>query len=119
MYWLNGRYDEDDCRWSEYHNAWVHEDDAIYVEDCSDYFHYDRGRRRDAIRIGRRDYVLLEDCDVVDCFEPSSLDEGIMEISDVHTFECYKTPDGDLLPVEDADIVEVFVIDGEVMGQID
>lgn len=115
----NGRYDEDDCRWSEYHDAWIHEDDAIYVDDCSDYFHYDRGRRRDAIRIGRRDYILLEDCDTVECFRPSEFEDDLVDIDDVCTFTCYKLPCGDLLPSDDADIVEVLVVDGEIMGQID
>ena len=114
-----GTYHEDDCRWSDYHDAYIHEDDAIYVEDISDYFYYDNGRRRDAIRIGRRDYILVNDCEEVECFDPSSLDEGLMEIDDVNTVTCYKLPCGDLMPTDDADIVEVFVIDGEVMGQID
>jgi hypothetical protein len=115
----SGRYNEDDCRWSEYHDAWIYEDDAVYIEDISDYFYYDNGRRRDAIRIGRRDYILVDDCEEVEVFDPSSLDEGLMEIDDVCTFTCYKLPCGDLLPSDDADIVEVFVIDGEIMGQID
>jgi hypothetical protein len=112
-------YHEDDCRWSEYHDEWIHEDDAIYIDDAGDYFYDGCSRQEDAIRISRRNYILVDDCEEVECFDPSSLDGGLMEIDDVCTFTCYKLPCGDLMPVDDADIVEVLVVDGEIMGSVD
>jgi hypothetical protein len=113
----NGTYHEDDCRWSEYHDAYIHEDDSIYVGN--DYYYADNGDTEDAIRISRRDWVLVDNCEETECFNTSDLDEGICELDSVSTFTCYKLPDGDLIPTDDADIVSVFVIDGEIIGEID
>lgn len=118
-YGRSGRYDEEECRWSEYHDGWIYEDDAIYIEDAGDYFYDGDGKTRDAIRIGRRDYVLVNDCEEVECFNPSDLDDGITEIDSVCTSTYYKTPDGDYILTDDADVVTVLVVDGEIMGSID
>lgn len=115
----SGTYHEDDCRWSEYHDEWIHEDDAIYIDDAGDYFYDGCSRQRDAIRIGRRAYILVDDCDTIECFRPSEFEDDLVDIDDVCTFTCYKLPCGDLLPSDDADIVEVLVVDGEIMGSVD
>lgn len=115
VYGCNNRYPERDCRWSEYHNAFVHEDDAIYIEDVHDYFYCPDGSIEDAIVIGRRRYVLTEDCTEVEVFNADDHD-GLVEMDDVCTFTCYKLPDGSLIPKDDAEEVTVFVINGEVMG---
>lgn len=39
-YYSDGNH-EHDC-WSEYNQEWIYEDDAYYVEERDDYFHYDQ-----------------------------------------------------------------------------
>ena len=115
-YGRSGHYNEDDCYWSEYHDAYIHYDD--YIEINGDYYYYEDGDRRDAIRIGRCSWVLVDDCEEVECFNKDDIEDGIVEHDSVCTFTCYKLPDGDLIPTDCADTVEVFVIDGEIMGEI-
>ena len=42
----NGRYEEDDLRWSEHYNEYIHEEDAVALEN-GDYIHSD-----DAVELG-------------------------------------------------------------------
>ena len=60
----------------------------------------------------------MDDCEEVECFNKDDIEDGIVEHDSVCTFTCYKLPDGDLIPTDCADTVEVFVIDGEIMGEI-
>jgi hypothetical protein len=115
----SGRYDADDCVWSEYHDSYIHENDYISVNN--NYYYADDGYIEDAIRIeGRRtSWVLVEDCEEVECFTKDDLEDGIVELDSVCTFTCYKLPNGELIPTDDADIVQVFKIDGEIMGETD
>jgi hypothetical protein len=114
----SGTYPESDCVWSDYHDAHIHEDDYIYINH--DYYYADNGSTEEAIRISRREWVLVDDCEEVECFNKEDLDgDGILELDGVVTFTCYKLPDGDLIPTDDATIVDVFVIDGEIMGETD
>lgn len=110
------RYPERDCRWSEYHDAWVHEDDAVWIEDTGDYYYAEDGSTEDAIQTGRRRYVLVYDCEEVEVFNADDHD-GLVEIGDVCTFTCYKLPDGSLIPKDDAEVVTVFIIDEEIKGR--
>ena len=61
--------DEDDHeneRWSDYHEEYIHEDDAYYVETRDDYFYYDEVVY--AYVKGNYDYYR-EDCHKDDCVE--------------------------------------------------
>ena len=118
-YGRRGTYQEEECVWSDYHDAWLHEDDYINIDN--DNYYYSDGERCDAIRInGRRtNWVLVEDCEEVECVNKDDIDDGIVEYDSLSTFTCYKLPDGSLIPTDCADTVEVFVIDGEIMGETD
>ena len=113
----SGMYHDDDCRWSDYHGAYIHEDDFIYINN--DYYYAEDGSTEDAIRISRRSWVLVDDLEEVECINKDDLDDGIIEFDSISTFTCYKLPNGELIPTDDADTVEVFVIDGEIMGETD
>ena len=116
-YGRSGTYHDDDTRWSEYHDAHIHEDDAIYVGN--DYYYESDGGSEDAIRIdGRRaSWVLVDSLDEVEVFDAGECD-GLTEVDSVCTFTAYKLPNGEYLSTDDANIVSVFVIDGEIMGEI-
>ena len=114
-YGRRGTYSEDDCRWSEYHDAYIHEDEATYVND--DYYYAPLGSTEDAIRIGRNNYILIDNCTEVEVFNGDDHD-GICEYDDVCTWTAYKTPDGDYISKDDAKEVTVFVIDGEIIGEV-
>lgn len=116
VYGRRGMYPEADTRWSNYHDANIYEDDAIYIEDAGDWYYMPDGSTEDAIQIGRRKYVLIEDCEEVEVFNADEHD-GLVEMDDVCTFTCYKLPDGSLIPKDDAEEVTVFVIDGEIQGR--
>jgi hypothetical protein len=116
-YSRSGTYHDDDCRWSDYHGAYIHEDDFIYINN--DYYYAEDGSTEDAIRISRRSWVLVDDLEEVECINKDDLDDGIIEFDSISTFTCYKLPNGELIPTDDADTVEVFVIDGEIMGETD
>jgi hypothetical protein len=113
----SGTYDADDCYWSNYHDCYVHAEDVTCIN--GDNYYADNGSTEEAIRISRRSWVLVDDCEEVVCFTKDDLEDGIVELDSVCTFTCYKLPDGDLIPTDDADIVDVFVIDGEIMGETD
>lgn len=105
-------YPECVCSWSEYHGMYVHENDAIHVGN--DVYYEADGEVEDAFATGRRSWILVSNCEEVECFHGDEHD-GITLIRDISSFTMYQTPDGDLIDM-DTDTVSVFVIDGEVMG---
>ena len=62
--------------------------------------------------------MLVDDCEEVEVFDAGDCD-GLTEIDSLSTFTAYKMSDGDYIPTDDATIVQVFVIDGEIMGETD
>ena len=114
----SGTWDSDDCVWSDYHDCHVHSDDAIYVNN--DNYYADNGSTEGAIRIeGRRtSWVLVNNLEEVEVFDAGEC-EGLTEVDSLCTFTCYKLPNGELISTDDADTVQVFVIDGEIMGETD
>jgi len=111
----SGRYDADDCYWSDYHDCHVHAEDVICIN--GDNYYAEDGSTEDAIRISRRNWVLVDDCEEVEVFDAGDCD-GLTEVDSLSTFTAYKVGD-DYIPTDDATIVEVFVIDGEIMGETD
>jgi hypothetical protein len=116
VYGREGTFDEEVCRWSNYHDEFLYEDDAIYVDN--DYYYAPDGATCEALYLGRRNYVLLNDCSEVEVFNADDF-SGLTCYDDIETFTCYSTPDGQLIGVDEATIVDVFAIDGEIMGEVE
>lgn len=111
----SGRYDTDDCYWSEDRSAYVHCEDA---EEIRDYYYYRPDLTlRDAFRTGRRSWVLVEDCDEVECFDADRFN-GITRLDEVDTFTMYRDESGRLHDYDE--VVEVWTHDnqgGEILGE--
>ena len=113
-YGRSRRYPRDECSWSQYHDAFIHDEDSVCIGD--DVYYAPDGSTEDAIDLGGGDYVLIDGLDEVEAFNPLDYD-GMTEIDDVSTITCYKLPGGELIPTDDATVYTVFVIDGEIIGR--
>jgi hypothetical protein len=110
------RFDEGDTRWSDYHDMHLYYEDAIYIN--GDYYYEEDGCTEEAIQTGRRRWVLLEECEECEVFNADDYN-GLTEQDEISTFTAYKLPNGDIIPQDEATIVNVFVIDGVIMGEVD
>lgn len=118
----SARYPISQCSWSEYHEMYVHDDDAVTIERTGEIFHREAGYTDEAIDMGGGEYILVSDCREAECFQVGDLDsdEEVFEIRNVSTDTYYKTPNDGYILVSEATIVNVFILrkSGEIQGAV-